>query len=245
MSKESILLAKVAALKKSFDDISYNRGRCFGSIVKPLFPRYEQTIAELKGLNPEMYNDIPDTKIPESMGSMQGGSLYEQYRIEPLVQNLSYILELSSQIRIGQDHEDKESQKKVFISHGRSKEWTKIQPYLERDLGIQTLELAQEPNLGRTILQKLNEESQKCSVAVIVMTGEDMTEDGEIRARENVLHEIGFFQGAYGFSRIILLHEHGVNIPSNIHGLVYIGFPKDTAEAALGALTRELKVLIL
>jgi predicted nucleotide-binding protein len=41
-----------------------------------------------------------------------------------------------------------------------------------------------------------------------------------------------------------LLHEEGVNIPSNIHGLVYIPFPKETIEATFGALTRELKVIM-
>lgn len=244
MSKESILLAKVAALKKSFDGIKYSRGRCYGNVVKPLFPRYEAIIGELKELNPDFYGDIPDAKIPESMGVSSGEKLYEQHRIEPLIQNLEYILELSSNARIGENVEKKEKLKRVFISHDKSIEWVKVQTYLEKDLGISTLELAQEPNLGRTVLQKFNEESQKCSVAVIVMTGEDLTDDGEIRARENVMHEIGFFQGLYGLQNVVLLHEQGVNIPSNIHGLVYISFPKDTAEAALGALTREMKVLI-
>ena len=115
---------------------------------------------------------------------------------------------------------------------------------MEKDLQVGTLELAQEPNVGRTVLQKLEDEAGKCSVAVIVMTGDDITEEGEVRARENVMHEIGYFQGRYGLKNVALLHEHGVNIPSNIQGLVYIQFPKDTAEASLGALTREIKVLI-
>ena len=76
------------------------------------------------------------------------------------------------------------------------------------------------------------------------MTGDDMAADGEIRARENVMHEIGFFQGKYGLSNVVLLHEAGVNIPSNIHGLVYISFPKDTIEATFGELMRELKVIL-
>jgi hypothetical protein len=244
MSKEAILLAKVAALKKSFDGIQYGRGRCFGNVVEPLFPRYEKVISELKDLNPDFYGDIPDSEIPESMGVSSGGKLYEHHKIQPLIQNLEYILELSTNARIGEKIEKRERVNRVFISHGRSLEWVKIQTYLEKDIGIPTLELAQEPNLGRTVLQKLQEEAQKCSVAVIVMTGDDMTDEGEVRARENVLHEIGFFQGLYGLQNVVLLHEQGVNIPSNIHGLVYIGFPKDTAEASLGALTREMKVLI-
>ena len=245
MSNESVLLAKTAALKKSFDSIPYgNRGRCYGNIVEPLFPRYVKLIEELKNLNTEFYGDIPDAKIPESMGINSTGKLYEKHDIIPLIQNLEYVLEFSTNARIGENIENREKLKRVFLSHGRSLEWLKIQAYLEKDLNIATLELAQEPNLGRTVLQKLYEEAQKCSVAVIVMTGDDMTDEGEVRARENVMHEIGFFQGLYGLQHVALLHEHGVNIPSNIHGLVYIGFPKDTADAALGALTREMKVLM-
>ena len=244
MSKEIILLAKVAALKKNFDAIRYIRERCLGKSVEPLFPRYGNIIHQLKELKPELYGDVPDLYIPESIGPSSHGFIYEKHDIDPLVNNLEYILEFNANVRIGEKVEDKEKKNRVFISHGQSAEWYKIQMYLEKDLGIPTLELAQEPNLGRTILQKLNDEADKCSIAVIVMTGDDITGDGEVRARENVMHEIGFFQGRYGLNKVVLLHEEGVNIPSNILGLVYIGFLKDTADAALGALTREMKVLI-
>jgi len=35
----------------------------------------------------------------------------------------------------------------------------------------------------------------KTSFAILVMTGEDKIEDGEMRARQNVVHELGLFQG--------------------------------------------------
>jgi len=246
MSKESILLAKAAALKKNFDTIIFNGGtRLLGQSVEPLLPRYKSLIKDLKELNPDLYDDIPDLEAPSSIGKGSQGTLYDKHSITPLQQNLDYILELNTNVRIGDNFNQREKINRVFISHGRSNEWYKIQTYLEKDLKIQTMELAQEPNIGRTVLQKLDEETTKCSVAIIVMTGEDINGDGEIRTRENVMHEIGYFQGKYGLKNVVLLHEQGVNIPSNIHGLVYIGFPKDTAEAALGALTREMNVLIL
>jgi len=40
---------------------------------------------------------------------------------------------------------------------------------------------------------------------------------------------------------VCLLHEEDTGIPSNIHGLVYIPFPKGHVRATLGALARELK----
>ena len=245
MSKESIIYAKVAALKKSFDNIEFGvRGRCWGKSLEPLLPRYEALIKELKSEFENLYSDLPDVDLPKPIGQSGNDSIYEKSSIDILVNTLDYILEFRANMRIGENRDSKEKTNRIFLSHGRSTEWYKTQAFLERDLGHSTLELAQEPNLGRTILQKLWEESQKCSVAIIVMTGDDLIDGDEIRARENVMHEIGFFQGLYGLNNIVLLHEEGTNIPSNIHGLVYIPFPKDTVEATFGAVSRELKVLI-
>ena len=129
----------------------------------------------------------------------------------------------------------------IFMSHGKSPEWTHVQRYIEKDVGIETLELAQQVFQGRFILQKLDEESDRCSYAVVVMTGDDRVGEEELRARENVIHEIGFFQGKFGIKRVCLLHEAGVNIPTNIQGLGYESFPKGHIEAAYAGLRREIE----
>jgi hypothetical protein len=54
------------------------------------------------------------------------------------------------------------------------------------------------------------------------------------------VHEVGFFQGRYGRDRVILLHEDGVSIPTNLGGVVYVPFPKGQIEAAFQVLGREL-----
>lgn len=245
MSEQSIILAKVAALKKSLESIEYGYGhRCTGSSIEPLLPRYESLIEKLESQFDGLFDDLPSLPLPKSLGTNGSENLYKRDSILPLIGNLDYVLEVYSNMRIGEKTEKVKKANRIFISHGRSNEWRKLQAYLEKDLEHQTLELAQEANLGRTILQKLSEEAQKCSIAVIVMTGDDLTDDKEVRARENVMHEIGFFQGFYGLNNVVLLHESGVNIPSNIHGLVYIPFAKDTIDATFGALHRELKVLI-
>ena len=40
-----------------------------------------------------------------------------------------------------------------------------------------------------------------------------------------------------------LLHEEGVNVPSNLSGLVYVPFPKGAVEAALHVVERELRAI--
>jgi Predicted nucleotide-binding protein containing TIR-like domain len=133
--------------------------------------------------------------------------------------------------------------KRVFVSHGRSTLWLEVQRFIERDahLDLEVVELAEEPNRGRSISRKLAEESNQCSFAVIMMTGDDIASDDETRVRENVMHEIGFFQARYGFERVCLLREEGVNIPSNLDGIGYSGFPKGQVKSAFVELLRELR----
>jgi predicted nucleotide-binding protein len=64
------------------------------------------------------------------------------------------------------------------------------------------------------------------------MTAEDEQPDGKFRARENVVHEAGLFQGRLRFERAIVLLEEGCDEFSNIHGLGQIRFPKGKISAA-------------
>ena len=64
------------------------------------------------------------------------------------------------------------------------------------------------------------------------MTGEDEQPDGQMRARMNVVHEAGLFQGRLGFARAIVLLEEGCEEFSNIAGLGQIRFPRDNIRAA-------------
>ncbi len=64
--------------------------------------------------------------------------------------------------------------------------------------------------------------------AVIVMTGDDRGgptgasyETYKPRARQNVLLEMGFFLGSLGRSRVCVLHEPGVEVPSDYSGVLY------------------------
>lgn len=190
---------------------------------------------------PQLFGDFPQID-PEPRASVGEDLYYGREQVERLARNIEQIFEIRAHSELAAPA-DALQEPRVFISHGRANDWHEVQAYIERDIGIRTLELAQEPNFGRTVLQKLEEESSRCTSAVIVMTGDDVAADGSARARENVLHEIGYFQGKFGLSAICLLHEEGTNIPSNIHGLVYIPFPKGLVSATFGLLARELKSL--
>jgi predicted nucleotide-binding protein len=75
------------------------------------------------------------------------------------------------------------------------------------------------------------------------MSGDDVDASGQPHARENVLHEIGYFQAKYGRRNVVLLYEDGVNIPSNLGGIVYAAYPKGTVQASFDVLDRELRAI--
>jgi predicted nucleotide-binding protein len=66
----------------------------------------------------------------------------------------------------------------------------------------------------------------RATFAFLVLTAEDEQKDGKVYARQNVVHEVGLFQGRLGFERAIILLEDGCEEFSNIAGLIQIRFPR-------------------
>ncbi len=72
----------------------------------------------------------------------------------------------------------------------------------------------------------------------LVMTAEDEQVDGKLRARMNVVHEAGLFQGRLGFTKAIILLEERCEEFSNIEGLGQIRFPEGNIGAAFEEIRR-------
>lgn len=217
------------------------------SVVGRYFSDAENNLKKLRQNLPDLYGDFqeieaePNVEMLSRDGSISETKHYSKAQLERLVRDIDQLFEIRANSELIQPASANES--RVFISHGRSTDWMKVQAYIDKDIGLQTIELAQAFNGGMTIIEKLEANSRRCNSAVIVMTGEDCLNEVDIRVRENVMHEIGFFHGAYGRKAVILLHEEGVSIPSNLAGIVYIPFPSGTIEASFYVLHRELKYL--
>jgi predicted nucleotide-binding protein len=119
----------------------------------------------------------------------------------------------------------------VFIGHGRSLVWKDLKDFVHERLRLPWDEFNRIPVAGVTNIARLSEMLDAAAIALIVMTAEDEQVDGTMRARENVIHEAGLFQGRLGFTRAIVLLEEGCEEFSNIHGLGQIRFPKGNIRA--------------
>ena len=129
----------------------------------------------------------------------------------------------------------------IFIGHGHA-ELLKLQmkDFVREKLGKKAVILSDEPNNGMTVVEKLEAVSERCNKAIILLTKDDEMADGTMRGRQNVIHEIGFFQGKYGRKNVILLQEEGVESFTNISGIVYIQFNRDHFSEVFEQLRNEL-----
>ncbi|MCD1249613.1 TIR domain-containing protein [Vibrio cholerae] len=127
---------------------------------------------------------------------------------------------------------EKLTQGKVFIGHGRSLLWRDLSHFLSERLKLDWDEFNREATAGLSIKERLETMLDQASFAFLIMTAEDEHADRTLHARENVIHEVGLFQGRLTFKRAIILLEDGCQEFSNIHGVGQIRFPKGNIRAA-------------
>jgi hypothetical protein len=134
----------------------------------------------------------------------------------------------------------------IFVVHGHDEAaLSTAVRVLDRATDRDVVVLRDEPNSGRTLIEKFEHHAAAAAFAVVLVTGDDVggpkaaaREDLQGRARQNVVFELGFFFGKLGRERVVVLLQEGVEQPSDIAGLVY--YPIDPGGAWKTALCREL-----
>jgi len=136
----------------------------------------------------------------------------------------------------------------IFIVHGRD-DATKqtVARFIEKLCpGLSVVILHEQPNAGsKTIIEKLEAHIASAGFAVVLLTGDDegrMKGDAgtlNSRARQNVVLELGMFMGRLGRPRVSVVYEPGVELPSDISGVLYTEL--DPAGAWRNALAREIQ----
>jgi predicted nucleotide-binding protein len=133
---------------------------------------------------------------------------------------------------------------KVFVVHGHDEGAREgVARFLEK-IGLTAIILREQPNQGRTIIEKFVDCAREVGFAVVLLTPDDLggaaaTEVQQSRARQNVIFELGYFAGSLGRGRACLLRKGEVEIPSDLYGVVYTAM--DGADGWKIELARELK----
>jgi predicted nucleotide-binding protein len=124
------------------------------------------------------------------------------------------------------------AQTRVFIVHGHDTNRREAVARLVEKLGFKAVVLADQPDQGRTIIEKFEAHSD-VDYAVVLMTPDDVggTRGGrsQARARQNVVLELGFFIGLLKRKNVLALVAGDLETPSDISGVLYV--PWDEAGA--------------
>jgi hypothetical protein len=117
---------------------------------------------------------------------------------------------------------------KIFIVHGHDETAKhKIARFIS-DLDLSATILDEQPSRGQTIIDKFEEHANEAGFAIVLLTADDVgapknkKDEPKPRARQNVIMELGYFLCGLGRDRVRILYEEGVELPSDIHGIIYV-----------------------
>ena len=225
--------------------------------VDALQAQIDDTLARVFGPATDKYNRYRRTvNWAAEIPSFGGDLSLQQYRNDIIKGKEEVVLMLTAAIQsieeevLGAKYADSQSAvatgeselgNKIFIGHGGSPLWRELKDFLRDSLHLTVDEFNNMPSAGIPTVTRLTELLDSAAFAFLVMTAEDDQPDGTRRARENVVHEAGLFQGRLGFKRAIILMEEGCQEFSNIHGLGQIRFPKGNISARFQEIREVLK----
>ena len=114
---------------------------------------------------------------------------------------------------------------KIFIVHGHDGELKQSVARIIEKQGIEAIILSEQANKGRTIIEKFEDYSD-VGGAICLFTADDYgrakkDEADNTRARQNVVLETGYFMGKLGRDHVVLLADKGIEMPSDLSGVVY------------------------
>lgn len=142
----------------------------------------------------------------------------------------------------------------VFVIHGRDSGPKETVARLLDRLGLKAVVLHEQPNQGKTLMEKL-EANSDVAYAIAILTPEDTViespetrpqrsrpkrPESRRRARQNVIFEMGFFHGALGRDKVAILYQshESFEFPSDYQGMAYI--PMDENGGWQASLAKEL-----
>ena len=140
----------------------------------------------------------------------------------------------------------KETKTTIFISHGHD-EFVKLKVkdiLVSNGYKAHLFEDERRKHGLITVPAVIKEAIERCGSAILILSNDDLMSDQRTRARQNVIHELGYCQAYFG-DRVLILVEQGVEQPSNLQGLLTSSFSYDGKRVRINekAIVDFLKIL--
>ncbi len=197
------------------------------------------------GYDPVVYfSNMEDSHFS---GPYRGGLIQAKAILESMLEEIEEYWADDSQPQLvpgTQEVPEQRVSNQVFVVHGRDGGTRDIVARFLESLELEAVILQEQPNEGRTIIQKFEDHSG-VGFAVVLCTPDDVgglySEQDKLRPRprQNVILELGFFWGKLGRKKVCALLEGDMDMPSDFGGVLYI--PLDVSEGWKLTLARELR----
>lgn len=132
---------------------------------------------------------------------------------------------------------------RVFVGHGNDTQWRELRDELRDKHGFEIEAFEGKPRVGQTIKDVLLDMAAYSTAAIVILTRADRVDGGGWRGRQNVVHELGLFQGILGWEKVVIVMEEGVEVPTNLDGTQQIRYPEGHIRSAVGEAVAALNAL--
>ena len=237
-------------LIKSPESITFDRLNINKENESWNYDSFEEFVSEIKDDVKCIRFAVSDPDLKLEITQYSGVLSYDEVSSNISSENRADILKLSNIISIcakrcrKPEKEMPQKKIKIFIGHGGNSDWKDLKEHLQEQHKYEVVSYETGARAGHAIRDVIDRMLEEASFAILVMTGEDKMDDGTVRARQNVIHELGLFQGKLGFEKAIVLKEEGTEEFSNINGVSQIRYKNDIRETfgdILATLKREFE----
>ena len=210
------------------------------STIEAIFGTYSDALRSFSNI----YFTPPRTQATGHENQVENRTWYSsglRYSHEVL-RGLRYSVEL-----LAPDEQPNSLSPYIFISHGgKTRTHVDATKQLIENLGLFPIVVADLPNFGVSINDKVLGYMALCHAAIVLATVEDEVIAGEQRTRPNVENEIGLLQASTNIgNRIIYLKEQDVKFASNYREKVWYLFERENMEKSFLGIIKELRAFRL
>lgn len=169
--------------------------------------------------------------IPKSIALTKG----EDVTVE-ILRKAKESVPISSEPEENEGQEYQGVNRRIFVVHGHDMaSMHELCRILKDEFALEPVVLSEQPNIGLdTIISKFERLAETCTAVAVLLTPDDrMNESEMLRARQNVIFELGYFLGLLKSPdqrRIMIFFKEGVEVPSDINGVVYLRYDKSITE---------------
>jgi predicted nucleotide-binding protein len=189
--------------------------------------------------------DPYENDFPEKADTWYSGKEKMVNLLDTMIKDLKISEQLKTNV-------NKTKSNSVFIVHGTDHQPVKELKVILRENGLRPIILHEQAGGSRTIVEKLEKYSD-VGYAFVILTPDDVGGNFQgykgklmqfsrldIRARQNVVLEFGYFIGHLGREKVCCLYKGNIELPSDMHGICYVHF-QDSINEVKGTILKELE----